>query len=252
MPFIENSDGLYLKRLNHLSNEWNMAVNSLGTISIYGFYMQATGNIQEQRDQLLGIQMQMVLLYIVLMVIAQPYAIAAWCCLIPSFFGFTSKNIFNTIMSKINYIHCIFTIETKVGCVDYHPKLFLWYWFSVSMPDNILLSALFSRIALKQYRMFGSDMWKRLARDGLQIMSMTVLCNTICYAFIAFRIGGDNAELLFVVDWMIIATLLAKRCERMRKIRDESNRPKTEYMIGVSQITTAVSLTELDSLKYNI
>ncbi|KAI9591407.1 hypothetical protein BDF19DRAFT_426314 [Syncephalis fuscata] len=95
-------------------------------------------------------------------------------------------------------------------------------------------------------------MWKRLARDGLQIMSMTVLCNTICCVAVVSRIGGDNADLFFIVDWVVIATLLAKHCKIMRKTRGESTRPKTKYMLGVSQITTAAPTAENDSLKYKI
>ncbi|KAI9591406.1 hypothetical protein BDF19DRAFT_417172 [Syncephalis fuscata] len=267
MPFIDDSRGVNRERLNHLSKEWNMTVDSLGNIQLYDFYMQATGNIHEQRNRLLGIQMQMVLLYIVLMIIARPYTIAAWCCLIPSFMGFlagtfviiaalggsmlclTSKAYLilscpkwiiyigtPLILAQLSFItvlfYSIFTIEAKFGC--------------------IIIIQVYFRIALKQYRMFGSDMWKRLARDGLQIMSMTVLCNTICCASIAFRIGGDDADLFFIVDWMIVTTLLAKHCERMRKTRDESNRPKTKYMRGVSQIITITPIAENGDLRHEI
>ncbi|KAI9591408.1 hypothetical protein BDF19DRAFT_455119 [Syncephalis fuscata] len=83
-------------------------------------------------------------------------------------------------------------------------------------------------------------------------MSMTVLCNTICSAVIAFRIGENNSELFFTVDWIVVATLLAKHCEIMRRTGGESNRPRTEYMFGVSQIATVALVPENDSLGYKI
>ncbi|KAI9593055.1 hypothetical protein BDF19DRAFT_449319 [Syncephalis fuscata] len=320
MPFIDGSYGVNRERLDRMASKWNTTADSLGNIPLYDFYMQAAGDIHEQRDRLSGTQMQIVLLTAVLyvsiyncisairMIMARPYTIAAWCCLFPSLIGCLAPIFFaNAVLGgsatcrdimlviligmvlvnpcnslvllqkiylilsrpkwiiyvgillitiQLSYITALFystfTFETKVGCVDYYPKIFVWCWLSVSMPGNILFSVLFSRIALKQYRIFGSDMWKRLARDGLQIMFMTVLCNMICSSVIAFRIGGNNAELCFIIDWVVITTLLAKHCEIMCKTSGESNRPKTKYMRGVSQIITMTPIAENDDLRHEI
>ncbi|KAI9598608.1 hypothetical protein BDF19DRAFT_182970 [Syncephalis fuscata] len=75
-------------------------------------------------------------------------------------------------------IYCDFTtLEEKYGCVLYYPQFLLFYWLSVNLSINILFSAIFCHVALKQYRLFGSDAWKKLARNGIQTMSLAALCS---------------------------------------------------------------------------
>ena len=76
-----------------------------------------------------------------------------------------------------------------------------WVWFGAAMPINVLFSSVFSHVAYKQYRIFGSDTWKRLTRDGIQTMCLVVACNVICVLILLFEIGGDLSEVSYAVDW---------------------------------------------------
>ncbi|KAI9592215.1 hypothetical protein BDF19DRAFT_219721 [Syncephalis fuscata] len=56
-------------------------------------------------------------------------------------------------------------LEKEVACAVYYPQFILWYWFVINVPINVLFSTIFCHVALKQYRLFGSEAWKRLVRD---------------------------------------------------------------------------------------
>jgi hypothetical protein len=69
------------------------------------------------------------------------------------------------------------------------------------VPLNVLFSTIFSHVAYKQYRLFGSDAWRRLAKDGIQTMCLVTACNIICGLIMIFEIGGDFSQLSVAVDW---------------------------------------------------
>ncbi|KAI9594556.1 hypothetical protein BDF19DRAFT_101426 [Syncephalis fuscata] len=96
---------------------------------------------------------------------------------------------------------CFFTLEAKIGCSIYYPPSFLWYWVGVNMPINVFFSAVFCRIALKQYYMFGSDAWKRLAQDGIQTICLALAINLACCIAIISCVGSANRDMLFPADW---------------------------------------------------
>ncbi|KAI9592260.1 hypothetical protein BDF19DRAFT_450894, partial [Syncephalis fuscata] len=133
------------------------------------------------------------------------------------------------------------TIETEAGCVAHYPPAIIWYWLGITLPLNLLLSAIFCYVSFRQYRTHGSDAWRRLARDGVQAMCLAVLCNIFCWFVIAFQIGGINADLLFPGDWVIVSTILTHHCQNMRQVTNFSHRPKISYLHGSSQIGIASS-----------
>ncbi|KAI8050466.1 hypothetical protein BDF22DRAFT_745340 [Syncephalis plumigaleata] len=137
---------------------------------------------------------------------------------------------------------CPVTIEPNLGCVLYYPTYLPLYWFLASMPISLFFSAIFSHIAYRQYSMFGSDAWKRLARDGIQTMCLAVICNVVCGIIIVFQIGGNYAIMFYVADWLLTSTILLNHCQNMRKASKLPNRPKTRHLIKLSQIPTSKSL----------
>ncbi|KAI9596913.1 hypothetical protein BDF19DRAFT_437188 [Syncephalis fuscata] len=96
------------------------------------------------------------------------------------------------------------TLEEKVGCIDYYPQPILWYWFLINVPINILFSYIFCHIALKQYRLFGSDAWKKLARDGIQAMTLATLCNTLFSIFSIMPISKAYSDDFFIIAWWVM------------------------------------------------
>jgi hypothetical protein len=93
------------------------------------------------------------------------------------------------------------TLETLGGCVVNYPHSLLWYWFVAVTPINVLFSSIFSYVAYKQYQLYGTDAWRRLARDGIQTMCSVIACNVICRLILLFEIGGNFSEQSFVADW---------------------------------------------------
>ncbi|KAI9595452.1 hypothetical protein BDF19DRAFT_71700 [Syncephalis fuscata] len=87
---------------------------------------------------------------------------------------------FTPFVITVSYI----TFKKHGGCVANYPISMPLYWFGVTIPVNILFSGIFSYIAYQQYKTFGSEAWRRLTRNGIQIMCLVVFCNIICaYAF---------------------------------------------------------------------
>ncbi|KAI9592257.1 hypothetical protein BDF19DRAFT_468226 [Syncephalis fuscata] len=136
---------------------------------------------------------------------------------------------------------CFATLDVPNGCAIHYPPFFIWVWTVTIIPLNVLLSAVFCRTALQQYRALGSEAWKRLAHDGIQIMFLAALFNIICCICIPLQIGGSNADLFFTGDWVVVSTLLNNHCKRIKMATKLSNRPKTTHIPGHSQLDTEYS-----------
>ncbi|KAI9594993.1 hypothetical protein BDF19DRAFT_443090 [Syncephalis fuscata] len=80
-----------------------------------------------------------------------------------------------------------------VGCVVDYPPIVSWIWVATTTP-------------------FGSDAWRRLARQGIQTMCLVVLCNLICISFLLTSSFGGFSEYFFSIDWVITSTILANYC----------------------------------------
>ncbi|KAI8050433.1 hypothetical protein BDF22DRAFT_694952 [Syncephalis plumigaleata] len=138
--------------------------------------------------------------------------------------------------------HVTFTsFDVNIGCAMFYPPAFLWFWAGAVAPLNILFSMIFCRVAYRQYRLFGSDAWKRLARDGIQTLCIAALSNTACCLLIVTHFGRTNTDFFLVTDWAIVTTVLIHHCRDMRKMNSSSHRPKTNYVLHLSQIATAAS-----------
>ncbi|KAI9596962.1 hypothetical protein BDF19DRAFT_326909 [Syncephalis fuscata] len=132
-------------------------------------------------------------------------------------------------------------LEEKVGCMTYYSQFTLWYWFSVSVPINVIFSVIFCRVALKQYRIFGAKSWKKLASDGIQAMSLATLCNIIGPIITIVPKDKINTDLFFIVDCVVVTTILINHCQSTSKNIDFAHHPKTSHMLNISQIATAKS-----------
>ncbi|KAI9592687.1 hypothetical protein BDF19DRAFT_450642 [Syncephalis fuscata] len=133
------------------------------------------------------------------------------------------------------------TLEEKIACLVFYPQFILWYWFVINVPINVLFSAIFCYIALKQYRLFGSEAWKQLARDGIQTMLLATSCNIICSIFVIVYAHKVNADTFFVIDSVVVTTILINHCQKFGKTAKFNHRPKTDNILNLSQIVTAKS-----------
>ncbi|KAI9596831.1 hypothetical protein BDF19DRAFT_421337 [Syncephalis fuscata] len=114
------------------------------------------------------------------------------------------------------------TLNSASGCVVNYPTFLPVYWFGSAVPLNAFFSGIFSYVAYKQYQKYGSKAWKRMARDGIQTMSIVILCNIICGLIIMFRLGGNISEMFFLTDWVITTSVLVDHCCNMRKTAESS------------------------------
>ncbi|KAI8050483.1 hypothetical protein BDF22DRAFT_695171 [Syncephalis plumigaleata] len=114
------------------------------------------------------------------------------------------------------------TLTSQSGCTVHYPDFLPVYWFGSILPLNMLFSTVFSYVAYKQYKAYGSKAWKRMARDGIQTMCLVVACSITCGLIIMFHLGGDLSEMFFLVDRLVTSTILVNHCCSMRRIADES------------------------------
>ncbi|KAI9598352.1 hypothetical protein BDF19DRAFT_432216 [Syncephalis fuscata] len=142
-------------------------------------------------------------------------AICGTICILPQLF-------FSLIACKYSRI----TLEEYYGCFYNYDDLVSLCWFGIMIPSNILFSGIFSVVTYKHYKRYGSDAWKRLARDNIQIMSLVVLCNIICCIIAISKIGNHFSGKFYVVDWYTTSTILVKYVTKRRATNIYSNSAK--------------------------
>ncbi|KAI9596736.1 hypothetical protein BDF19DRAFT_436587 [Syncephalis fuscata] len=135
----------------------------------------------------------------------------------------------------------VIILSFECGCVIIYPPYLAWYWFGISLLANVFFSSIFSYTAYKQYRVFGSETWKRLAKDGIQAMCLVMLCNIVCSAMLCFRPLGDASEFFFLIDCLISSVILIKNCQEMHYALRLSNRPRTDKMLHISQVPLPIN-----------
>ncbi|KAI9590891.1 hypothetical protein BDF19DRAFT_459831 [Syncephalis fuscata] len=134
-----------------------------------------------------------------------------------------------------------FSLEEMVGCTVYYPQFLMWYWFAINVPINLLFSTIFCHVVLKQYRLFGSEAWKELARDGIQTMLLATLCSIVCSILVILLKDKVNADTFFAIDSVVVTTILINHCRDFGKSAKYKHRPKTNHILHLSQIATAKS-----------
>ncbi|KAI9592434.1 hypothetical protein BDF19DRAFT_215109 [Syncephalis fuscata] len=131
------------------------------------------------------------------------------------------------------------TIETYAGCTVNMPHYKAWIVFGAKTPIDTFLSAVFIRVVYKQYKIFGSEVWNRLARDGIQAVVLVVTCNVFCAVILLTQPFGAYTDMFYFIDWLTTTTLLVNNCRDMREALLTHNKPKTKFMAHISDIATA-------------
>ncbi|KAI8050563.1 hypothetical protein BDF22DRAFT_745435 [Syncephalis plumigaleata] len=261
MPSINYNDPKMTDWVKNATYVLGVPLHPLGEVNVYDFYTMTSGDIEEQRLRLRGTQLELVVCVFVTflfgynmissskMVAIRPTAFNSWCCFIPSVTGssvarcsspdITSESLPGTLSTEMGH--------AELGCVVYYPASILWYWFSIHTPLNVFFSAIFCHVAYRQYKLFGSDAWKRLTQDGIQTMCLAVLCNIICCILAITRINDSNSDMFLCADWVIVITLLINHCKKTRKSINRDHRPKTSHILHISQIVTAVTTRQDES-----
>ncbi|KAI8050938.1 hypothetical protein BDF22DRAFT_694085 [Syncephalis plumigaleata] len=96
---------------------------------------------------------------------------------------------------------CPVISHVDYGCTFYYPPYLPWIWVGVEAPSYIMFSSIFSYVAYKQYKLFGSDVWRRLARDGILVMCSAILCKLVCGTIVIFNLFDAFSEMFVIIDW---------------------------------------------------
>ncbi|KAI9596903.1 hypothetical protein BDF19DRAFT_437158 [Syncephalis fuscata] len=70
-------------------------------------------------------------------------------------------------------------------------------------------------------------------------MALATLCNTLCSIFPIMPISKAYSDNFFVIDWMVVTTILIHHCKNTGKNTDSAHHPKTNHILNLSQIATA-------------
>ncbi|KAI8050922.1 hypothetical protein BDF22DRAFT_745115 [Syncephalis plumigaleata] len=135
---------------------------------------------------------------------------------------------------------CPIVCHIDYGCTFYYPRYLPWIWIGVEAPSQIMFSMVFSYTAYKQYKIFGTDVWRQLARDGILIMCLVILCKMTCGFIVLFDIFGPSSEMFVVVDWLVSSTVLVRHCNTMRQNSTGSADEKITNTIYISNIATVI------------
>ncbi|KAI9594235.1 hypothetical protein BDF19DRAFT_445286, partial [Syncephalis fuscata] len=73
-------------------------------------------------------------------------------------------------------------------------------------------------------------------------MFLATSCNIACSIFVLLSITKINSESFFVMDWVVVTTILVRHCQNFGKNVSPAYHPKTGYMLHLSQIATAKSI----------
>jgi hypothetical protein len=93
------------------------------------------------------------------------------------------------------------TIEPINGCVTYYSVILPYIYVLCNTPFNAFCFAIFIYVAYLQYRKFGNDSWKRLAKDSIYTMLVALICEITCDIIILFEIFGIASQLFFFINW---------------------------------------------------
>ncbi|RKP09867.1 hypothetical protein THASP1DRAFT_22353 [Thamnocephalis sphaerospora] len=101
------------------------------------------------------------------------------------------------------------------GCIFVYPEYFPWLRFGFHAPMNIMLTGIFLDVAFQHWRQFGSDCWRQLARDGIQVGLIMPLPNLVCTFAIALEVVGIYSIMVLLVDWCVSSFLLVAHVNSM-------------------------------------
>jgi hypothetical protein len=93
------------------------------------------------------------------------------------------------------------SVEPSIGCVIHYTDPMLITWLITVLPNNLFFSGMFSYVAYNQYKMYGTEAWRRLAKDGIRTMCLVVICNLICGIIVSTHTFGDTTQIFFIIDW---------------------------------------------------
>ncbi|RKP08426.1 hypothetical protein THASP1DRAFT_29766 [Thamnocephalis sphaerospora] len=110
----------------------------------------------------------------------------------------------------------VLTIQTS-GCVFIYSDYYPWIRFAFQAPMNVVLTAIFIKVAYRRYARLGSMAWGRLVREGIQTGLLLLLISLLCTFAVAFEFFGIYSIVLTVFEWSISSMLLVMHVENTQR-----------------------------------
>jgi hypothetical protein len=105
----------------------------------------------------------------------------------------------------------------EAACIMILPEFYPIFKASIDIFTNVIFSAIFLRVVIKQYRIFGSKCWKQLSIDGLFYLICVTMSNLLTGIFTTITLLGPLNEMIFIVDWMFTSCLLVYQNQQIMK-----------------------------------
>ncbi|KAI9599460.1 hypothetical protein BDF19DRAFT_428779 [Syncephalis fuscata] len=102
------------------------------------------------------------------------------------------------------------------ACVVYLPAYYPWFRSALEISTNIVFSCIFLSAAVGQYRIFGSQCWRKLSADGLIYLILVIASNIATATLTAFLTFGLLSEMIYLLEWMMTSCLMIRQQERLQ------------------------------------
>ncbi|KAI9591761.1 hypothetical protein BDF19DRAFT_248264 [Syncephalis fuscata] len=121
-------------------------------------------------------------------------------------------NFFHIGNMLVSIIYSFVTIDASFGCIIYYNQILPYLTALSNAPFNGFCFGIFTYITYIQYKKHGLNSWRYLARNGIQTMLLILICNFSCDIIILLELIGIYSEIFFVIDWIIVLTILSYHC----------------------------------------
>jgi hypothetical protein len=141
------------------------------------------------------------------------------------------------------------------GCTLLYPSILPWIKFAIEAPINTVFSVAFIMVVYQQYQLYGAKAWRRLTYNGIRTLGLIIICNLICMLAAGIDALGIISVLFFLIDWVIVSSLLVNYCFTMAAAAATSNtahskRPTFDTMIDSLPRTDTTDTSALLSVTY--
>ncbi|KAI9592699.1 hypothetical protein BDF19DRAFT_450666 [Syncephalis fuscata] len=126
------------------------------------------------------------------------------------------------------WMYGVIKADRAVGCLFIYPYYYPLLKVATELPINLAFSAAFLVVIRRQYKQMGSRVWKYLLKEGFIYVFGVVISNVTCLLIATTKPNPNIGEVVFIIDWAIISTLLIEQQKGISKAFKQDVRPKTD------------------------
>ncbi|KAI8048638.1 hypothetical protein BDF22DRAFT_701870 [Syncephalis plumigaleata] len=145
--------------------------------------------------------------------------------------------LISPVFIAVSLMTLIPNFSHSAGCYIQYPSYYPYVRLAVDIPANIVFSISFIIVIYRQYKRYGDQCWKKLAREGVITMMLVIISSIICAIGNAVEVLGSASDILFIIDWVLISTLLVGSTYRIEILRENSNSDSANHQRNKRQNT---------------